>query len=295
MDMSDPLTADFPMRNIDQDEEKAALAGAATANRPPQIFWESGTASRLQAGKLKIKQLVFASNPASCRLLQHCCTAGQAAGAILHAEQTEGPGIALPTAADKVYMMYLLPDGPAQHTDVQQTGSGQTQQGSIEQPVSQLSLENIGQLPHSLVVFCQVELQSERATIWLQTLLQHMVPEHILVATSLPAFSYRGPGDPHEENLNYVVQTSAAADQSRGKLIVPSLPSGSLVTGLAAAALQHAEVRQLAATVLVSIDARPKPDIHSMQQLARNLEQVLTAYGSTIVQADSLSQAVKQA
>lgn len=58
----------------------------------------------------------------------------------------------------------------------------------------------------------------------------------------MQAFSYRGPGHPHEENLNYVVQTSAAADQSRGKLIVPSLPSGSLVTGLAAAALQHAEV-----------------------------------------------------
>ena len=108
----------------------------------------------------------------------------QAAGAILHADQTEGPGIALPTAADKVCLMYLVQDSP-----LQSKKSSQPQQGSLEQPVEQLSLQNGQQLQHSLVVFCQTELQPERAMRWLQTLLKHVSPQHILVATSLPVRS----------------------------------------------------------------------------------------------------------
>lgn len=65
---------------------------------------------------------------------------------------------------------------------------------------------------------------------------------HVMRHVALQAFSYRGPGNPHEENLHYLVQTSAAAEQSQGGHSIPGLPSGSLVTGLAAAAVQHAEV-----------------------------------------------------
>jgi len=68
------------------------------------------------------------------------------------------------------------------------------------------------------------------------------------VTCLLQAFSYRGSGDPSEEALHYVVQTSSAKqdvkDNNKGHQI-PSLPSGSLVTGLAAAAIQHAEVNAL--------------------------------------------------
>ena len=58
---------------------------------------------------------------------------------------------------------------------------------------------------------------------------------------ALQAFSYRGPGDPSQDALHYVVQTSAAKQHSRS-CNVPSLPSGSLITGLAAAAIQYSEV-----------------------------------------------------
>ena len=58
----------------------------------------------------------------------------------------------------------------------------------------------------------------------------------------LQAFSYRGPDNPNEENLVCMVQTSAAAQRSKGKNSIPGLPSGSLITGLAAAAVQYAEV-----------------------------------------------------
>lgn len=58
----------------------------------------------------------------------------------------------------------------------------------------------------------------------------------------LQAFSYRGPGDPSEEALHYVVQTAVAQEQTKKNPQLPDLPSGSLITGLAAAVIQHAEV-----------------------------------------------------
>ena len=59
----------------------------------------------------------------------------------------------------------------------------------------------------------------------------------------MQAFSYRGPGDPSEEALHFVVQTAAAKEQTKKGPHLPQLPSGSLITGLAAAAIQYAEVQ----------------------------------------------------
>ena len=61
-------------------------------------------------------------------------------------------------------------------------------------------------------------------------------------ASLLQAFSYRGPGDPGEEALHYVVQTSSIKAAVQKAHQIPSLPSGSLITGLAAAAIQHCQV-----------------------------------------------------
>lgn len=55
------------------------------------------------------------------------------------------------------------------------------------------------------------------------------------------------------------------------------------------------QVRHQAATAVVSIDARPRPDTASLKQLADHLEQVLTGQGSTIVQGSRISKAVKDA
>ncbi|KAL0052904.1 hypothetical protein WJX82_009653 [Trebouxia sp. C0006] len=190
MDMSDPLTADFPTRNTDQDEEMAASSDTNLAYQRPAIYWDSVTSSSFVDGKLHIKQLVIATSPASCQLLRHCCPTQQAAGVIMLPGQAQGPGITLPSPADKVCFMYLMNDSTVQ-------------------------------------------------------------AQHVLVLASLPAFSYRGPGNPSEEALHYVVQTAAAKQQSKDKHHIPSLPSGSLITGLAAAAIQHAEVRRQGATALI--------------------------------------------
>jgi hypothetical protein len=50
-----------------------------------------------------------------------------------------------------------------------------------------------------------------------------------------------------------VVQTAAAKQQSKDKHQIPSLPSGSLITGLAAAAIQHAEVIVVTSGSLMNI------------------------------------------
>ena len=72
----------------------------------------------------------------------------------------------------------------------------------------------------------------------------------------MQAFSYRGPGDPSEEALYYVVQTAAAKQKSKDQHQIPSLPSGSIITGLAAAAIQHAEViAVMTAPLIVMTDA----------------------------------------
>ena len=53
------------------------------------------------------------------------------------------------------------------------------------------------------------------------------------------------------------------------------------------------QVRHLAATAVVSIDARPRPDLASLKELAVCLEQVLTAQGSGVVEASRINKAVK--
>lgn len=65
----------------------------------------------------------------------------------------------------------------------------------------------------------------------------------------LQAFSYRGPGDPSQDALHYVVQSSAAKQHSQS-CSIPSLPSGSLITGLAAAAVQYSEVAPISSALL---------------------------------------------
>ena len=116
---------------------------------------------------------------------------------MLHAEQTEGSGIALPTAADKVYLMYLLQDGSSLANKAEQIGNA-------EQSISQLDLSgnSSGIAHHSLVVFCQTELQPERATRWTQTLLQAVSPQHVLIATSLPVSAQHWCGPVHYHCLS---------------------------------------------------------------------------------------------
>lgn len=112
----------------------------------------------------------------------------QAAGVIMLAEQAHGPGIALPSPADKVCFMYLTDDSSEQPASSRLNGST-----SLDKPTSQLNLNgsaSTAQQPCSLLVFCQVALQPERATSWMQGLLQVVQAQHVLAIASLPVSTY---------------------------------------------------------------------------------------------------------
>lgn len=103
-------------------------------------------------------------------------------------EQAQGPGIILPSPADKVCFMYLVNDQTGQPSQPnalnQQNGSS-----SIDKSVFQLTLSASAaakQRDCSLLVFCQVPLQPDRAISWIRGLLTVVEAQHVLVLASLP-------------------------------------------------------------------------------------------------------------
>ena len=111
----------------------------------------------------------------------------QADGVIMLPEQAKGPGIALPSPADKICFMYLT---DSFSTSSGQSSTNQPNEGSpLDAPTQRLNLNgsaSSSQQSCSLLVFCQVQLQPERAMSWMQGLLQVVQAQHVLVIASLP-------------------------------------------------------------------------------------------------------------
>ena len=102
-------------------------------------------------------------------------------------EQAQGPGIALPCPADKVCFMFLLNNSPG--SSEQPSVGHSNGQSSLSEATHQMSLDEsieAAQQPQSLLVFCQAHMQAERATSWMQGLLQVVQAQHVLVIASLP-------------------------------------------------------------------------------------------------------------
>ncbi len=107
---------------------------------------------------------------------------------IMLPEQAQGPGITLPSPADKVCFMYLMNDSTGQSSQPNAVGQ-QNGSSSIDKSVFQLTLSASAaakQSECSLLVFCQVQLQPERAISWIRGLLTVVQAQHVLVLASLP-------------------------------------------------------------------------------------------------------------
>lgn len=99
-------------------------------------------------------------------------------------EQAQGPGIALPSPADKFCFMYLLNDSGAAEQSTASHANGST---SLTESTGKLNLNASGpEQTCSLLVFCQLAMQPERATSWMRGLLQVVQAQHVLVIASLP-------------------------------------------------------------------------------------------------------------
>lgn len=101
-------------------------------------------------------------------------------------EQARGPGIALPGSADKVCFIYLLDDSGSA---IQSNASQPNESSSLAESTGQLNLNAAAPTSKqtcSLLVFCQMPMQPERATTWIQGLLHVVQAQHVLVIASLP-------------------------------------------------------------------------------------------------------------
>ena len=105
-------------------------------------------------------------------------------------EQAQGPGIALPSPADKICFMYLLNDSEAAEEPAASNANRST---SLNESTGRLNLSASApgaKQTCSLLVFCQLAMQPERATSWMRGLLQVVQTQHVLVIASLPVRIY---------------------------------------------------------------------------------------------------------
>jgi len=101
-----------------------------------------------------------------------------------------------------------------------------------------------------LVATCQSSLPEEQSMSWACTVIKgDIYPDHVIVAGMMPAMSYRGPGDPSQEDLVFQLSTTAWKRAPSAKV----LPPGNLVTGLSAAILQVCHANSVPACATISV------------------------------------------
>jgi fatty acid desaturase (delta-4 desaturase) len=81
------------------------------------------------------------------------------------------------------------------------------------------------------------------------------------------ASEYRGPNTSADEDLVFCLRTSSAQPPAG----VPQLPSGTVVGGVAAAALQRCELTGVPAVAVIAVEGAPVPDAGLVCSLAAAL------------------------
>lgn len=117
---------------------------------------------------------------------------------------------------------------------------------------------------NTLIAASRRPLPPEQAQTWAMTVAAAVGPAAIVVACSMLAMEYRGPGDPSEEALVFELHSTAAAAPPG----VPPLPPSSLLTGLPAALLEHGEAAGRPVTAIVAVESAPVPDAAVVGALA---------------------------
>ncbi|PRW45200.1 fatty acid desaturase [Chlorella sorokiniana] len=243
--LEDPLTGDVPHRGIveEEDEEQAAELAPQYAVAPA-VEWAPGQAA------VEGATVVFLAGQAACLL----------AGAVLRQAQTVG-SIAVPEL-------------------VRVRSPLEEEFGTGHQPVHTCSLHALGS--GLLLVLSPRDLPAEQAPVWARAVLAALQPRALVVAATLPAMNYRGPGDPADEDLVFSLQTeaAAAAGAAGGAAgaaagLPPPLPEGTMLGGLPAALLARAELQQLPATLVAGVQVQQVPDAQFLLALGQGLSAAL--------------------
>lgn len=155
--------------------------------------------------------------------------------------------------------------------------------GVTRQPVHACTLHALpGGASAPLLVACPRELPAEQAAAWAVAVLGALAPARAVVAATLPAMSYRGPGDPADADLIFSLQTAAAAassGDSGSSGLPPPLPEATVLGGLPAALLARCELAGTPARLVAGVQAQQVPDAQFLYALGRGVQAALAASG----------------
>ncbi|CAD7704531.1 unnamed protein product [Ostreobium quekettii] len=251
-----PLSAEYPTRTIEEEEEEAAEGRAHRCLEPAIVLLSSAIQPKKKKEPVDVKLLVVGCTPLSCALLSQWTKEDQIVGSVVLPEVVMTGNAIAPCLADKTAFIYQL------DADV-------------------------------LVVACQHEVAEERAVAWTDSVLSHIKPHSVLVAGALQGRNYRGDGDPSERPLFFGVQNSSLCSGG-GLDIPPPLPPGNVQGGLAAALLTHCELHRIPASLIIQIEGGGNAVTkESMKSLAEFVQESARSLGSpldTICSAAALAQ-----
>ena len=122
-----------------------------------------------------------------------------------------------------------------------------------------------------LIATSRRPLAAEQASLWAETVINEVAPTSATyILSSILTMEYRGPGDAAEENLIFKVQNTASEEQKKENStnMPPSLPEGTLLSGLPAAVLDSCEDSSRPATALIAVESSPVPEVGLVCALA---------------------------
>ena len=97
------------------------------------------------------------------------------------------------------------------------------------------------------------------------------------------SMDYRGPGDASEENLIFEIHTTSTTTSTTTSaekddcVRVPTLPPGTLITGLPAALLDKSEALGRPGSILVAVESSPVPEVSLACSLADAVSKMMGA------------------
>ncbi|KAJ3176891.1 hypothetical protein HDU87_004823 [Geranomyces variabilis] len=103
--------------------------------------------------------------------------------------------------------------------------------------------------PTTLIAICQLDITPEQSPAWANELFAHIAPKTTIILDSFTANQIRQTNDDITPPMLLKLRTSAADKSDK----IPFFPTPSLVSGPAAAFLTWLQVRQLPATLYVSL------------------------------------------
>lgn len=254
--MEDPLTGDFPSRNILAEEDEFAISRNLKSlySVEPLLSLEDGVSLETSVSK---KLLLLVGKAASCL------------NSFLLGEGRDGTrvgSISMPCLPKTA--VELVGDDEKKHVATVSTTGGR-----------------------DVVICMEKAVDQEQALSWSTFVFDQLQPKAIVIVGSLDAYMFRGCFDGARDEMVYKVTTagyhSNAAD-------IPLLPTGNLLHGVEAAMVNMADLHGLPAVCLVGISTNQCPTYGLVSKLASAALQEMAFEALRVDEKKHLQQILQQ-